>query len=65
MMPHTATPVSIAVTTVLSAVTELVKNPIVLLKTDFAVFFLLPIVENVYAATEGIKNPCGILFVIE
>ena len=35
MIPHTATPAPIAVTTVLSAVTELVKKAISVLKTDF------------------------------
>jgi hypothetical protein len=35
MIPHTATPAPIAVTTVLSAVTLLVKNAMIVFKTDF------------------------------
>ena len=63
MIPHTATPAPMAVTTVFSAVTLLVKNPMIVLKTDFlhSQFFLLPIVWKMFTLLpEGIKKPCAI-----
>ncbi len=67
MIPHTATPAPMAVTTVLSAVTLLVKNPMIVLKTDFSKSVFPPskclIIVCSYLL-EGIKNPC-VIFVCD
>ena len=66
MIPHTATPAPMAVTTVLRAVTLLVKNvmivetkilsPELVLKLGTILAFLLPLFENVYVTFGRHKN---------
>ena len=69
MIPHTATPAPMAVTTVLSAVTLLVKNAMIVfskilipefvLKLGTILDFLLPKIELFTLLPEGIKIPAS------
>ena len=75
MIPHTATPAPMAVTTVLRAVTLLVKNvmicvetkilsPELVLKLGTILAFLLPLFENVYVTIGRHKNTLLHLYLI-